>query len=544
MTSTRQPFGIVPEVSLHKRRAFDAWAAVYDSQPNPLLTLEERYLKGLLPKIAGRNVLDAGCGSGRWLRYLADHHPDSLRGIDPSSEMLRVAAGKETSAELSVGSCEEVPFHRQSFDLILSSFVLSHVADLLLCAKEMHRVAREGCDLFLSDMHPYTQRILGWKRSFAVGSRKVELDAKCFALDEIIGTFTQAGWKIHTVLCPVFEVPERRLFESLGELQKFHAAGGRPAIYLLHLQKPISAEAREPRTGCDSEFPDARAPRRATRGTGESDVQAASSAVVRSCVASKTNDRVRMPLAPHTADFDIDLSGYLLLPGLINAHDHLEFALFPRLGTRRYHNATEWAEDIHKHFADVIAQHRAIPMRTRLLWGGLRNLLCGVTTVCHHNPFASELAGDDFPVQVVQRYGWAHSLRFCNDLKAARDATPVDAPFLVHACEGTDSIARDELWTLDSLGVLNSQTIMIHGLALDAEGAELLRGRGVSLIVCPSSNLFLFGEVPSSEVLEGVETIALGSDSPLTSCGDLLDEIRFSAQHCGLSSRRIYSMVT
>lgn len=176
--------------------------------------------------------------------------------------------------------------------------------------------------------------------------------------------------------------------------------------------------------------------------------------------------------------------------------------------------------------------------------GGLRNLLCGVTTVCHHNPFSPELASDDFPVQVVQRYGWAHSLRYCNDLKAARDATPVDSPFLVHACEGTDSIARDELQVLDNLGILNSQTIMIHGLALDAKGAGLLRSRGVSLIVCPSSNLFLFGEVPSSEVLEGVGAIALGSDSPLTSCGDLLDEIRFSAQHCGLSSRRIYSMVT
>jgi Amidohydrolase family len=36
----------------------------------------------------------------------------------------------------------------------------------------------------------------------------------------------------------------------------------------------------------------------------------------------------------------------------------------------------------------------------------------------------------------------------------------------------------------------------------------------------------------------------LGSDSPLTSCGDLLDEIRFAVQHCGLSPQRIYSMVT
>src|ERR1700722_20033569 len=211
MTSPRQPSGIAPEAALRRRHAFDTWAAVYDSQPNPLFTLEERYLKRLLPEIAGRNVLDAGCGSGRWLRYLANHHPDSLKGFDPSSEMLRAAAGKKTSADLVVGSCEEIPFPEQSFDLILSSFVLSHVGNLSQCATELHRVAREGCDLFLSDMHPETQRLLGWKRSFAVGSHKVELDAKCFALDEIIGTFTQAGWKLHTFLGPEFGAPERQL---------------------------------------------------------------------------------------------------------------------------------------------------------------------------------------------------------------------------------------------------------------------------------------------------------------------------------------------
>src|SRR6202035_2702606 len=64
------------------------------------------------------------------------------------------------------------------------------------------------------------------------------------------------------------------------------------------------------------------------------------------------------------------------------------------------------------------------------------------------------------------------------------------------------------------------------------------------LIVCPSSNQFLFDRVLAAEVFDKIDAIALGSDSPLTACGDLLDEIRFASQHCGLSSRRIYSMLT
>ncbi len=39
----------------------------------------------------------------------------------------------------------------------------------------------------------------------------------------------------------------------------------------------------------------------------------------------------------------LDLSGFLLLPGLINAHDHLEFSLFPNIGDGPYQNAAQWA---------------------------------------------------------------------------------------------------------------------------------------------------------------------------------------------------------
>src|SRR5580692_6360140 len=93
---------------------------------------------------------------------------------------------------------------------------------------------------------------------------------------------------------------------------------------------------------------------------------------------------------------DIDLSGFLLLPGLVNAHDHLEFALFPRLGNPTYRSYIDWGEDIHSRFPEVIAKHRSVPKDIRLWWGGIRNLLCGVTTVSHHNPLWPKLRRGDF----------------------------------------------------------------------------------------------------------------------------------------------------
>lgn len=240
----------------------------------------------------------------------------------------------------------------------------------------------------------------------------------------------------------------------------------------------------------------------------------------------------------------IDLSGFLLLPGLVNAHDHLEFALFPRLGNPPYRNYIEWGNDIHRCFPDIIAKHRTVPKAIRHWWGGLRNLLCGVTTVSHHNPLWPELEREDFPVRVVRDYGWGHSFALGGDLRQARAATPSAHPFIVHACEGVDLRARQELWELDRIGVLDNRTVLVHGLAIDRDGVALMRARRASLIVCPSSNKFLFDQIPDLSLLSSIEHIALGNDSPLTAEGDFLDEIRFAIRCCGISPSNAHHMVT
>src|SRR6185437_8899345 len=102
----------------------------------------------------------------------------------------------------------------------------------------------------------------------------------------------------------------------------------------------------------------------------------------------------------------LDLGGHLLLPGLINAHDHLEFNLYPRLGKRRYTNVREWAADIHKVDDSPVREHRRVPLSARLFWGGIKNLLAGVTTVSHHNPYQPRIFDSGFPVRVVRRFGW------------------------------------------------------------------------------------------------------------------------------------------
>jgi cytosine/adenosine deaminase-related metal-dependent hydrolase len=223
----------------------------------------------------------------------------------------------------------------------------------------------------------------------------------------------------------------------------------------------------------------------------------------------------------------LDLEGLSILPGHINAHDHLDFALFPRLGNGPYPNATAWARDVYHPKRSPIVEHLRVPKCARLLWGGLRNLLAGVTTVSHHNPYEPAF-DNNFPVRVVKHYGWAHSLAFDKKIRESFDATAPGAPFLIHAAEGTDTDSAQEILELDRLGVLSDRTVLIHAVALDDRAWQLIRERNVSVITCPRSNIFTLGrtaDVPADIPL------GLGTDSSLTSEGDFLDELqRFGAQ--------------
>jgi cytosine/adenosine deaminase-related metal-dependent hydrolase len=92
--------------------------------------------------------------------------------------------------------------------------------------------------------------------------------------------------------------------------------------------------------------------------------------------------------------------------------------------------------------------------------------------------------------------------------------------------------------------LLDARTVLVHGLAIGRDGVTLMRERGASLIVCPSSNHFLFGKLPDISLLSEIENLTLGNDSPLTAEGDLLDEIRFAIRSCKIPPQVAYHMVT
>jgi hypothetical protein len=253
--------------------------------------------------------------------------------------------------------------------------------------------------------------------------------------------------------------------------------------------------------------------------------------------------------APMAGDTVVDLCGARLLPGLINAHDHLQLNTLPPLESpRRYHRAHEWILDVdgRRRRDPAFEALVAVPRNDRLLIGGVKNLLSGVTTVGHHDPLYPFLSDACFPTRVVTNGGWSHSL-YIDGVDAVRDSyrsTPPDQAWIIHAAEGTDEESAKEFDRLEELGCVRSNTLIVHGIALDAERRARLDRAGAGLIWCPSSNLSLFGRTAAVERLAQQGRVALGTDSRLSGGRDLLEELRVARECSGLGDSLLESMVT
>ncbi len=234
---------------------------------------------------------------------------------------------------------------------------------------------------------------------------------------------------------------------------------------------------------------------------------------------------------------------HYLYPGLINAHDHLEMNLYPRLGHPPYENYTTWGKDIYKPLQSPVRDIEKIDIRDRLLWGGLKNLISGATTVVHHNPWNRIFDSKLFPVRVPKNIAWSHSLAFGKEIqKTFRSSNHL--PFTIHAAEGVDAVAGNEIEALSKLGMLAANTVLIHAIALQSHDIEKIRASQCSIVWCPASNLFLFNHTAPIDVLKESVSVALGSDSTLTGSSTLLDEIHCALQTGLANGEEIYKMVT
>jgi SAM-dependent methyltransferase len=92
---------------------------------------------------AGGTVLDAGCGTGGFLRFLAESGRfDALAGADIASTAVEIARPRLPRADLRVAPLHDLPFDDDAFALVATNDVLQHVPEAHVAAslRELGRV--------------------------------------------------------------------------------------------------------------------------------------------------------------------------------------------------------------------------------------------------------------------------------------------------------------------------------------------------------------------------------------------------------------------
>ena len=157
--------------------------------------------------------------------------------------------------------------------------------------------------------------------------------------------------------------------------------------------------------------------------------------------------------------------GYSILPGLINAHDHLEFNLFPRLGRGPYPNSEVWARDICHPDCSPVREHLSGAQKRPLVVGWSEEPSVGrddslppqSSTICC-------LMTDSLSVLSALRLGSFEWFSATTSLVLSmRQKRTCRSSFIWG--EGTDKGSQDEVFALDRKRCLDSRTILVHGVA-------------------------------------------------------------------------------
>ncbi|CAO5153317.1 putative SAM-dependent methyltransferase [Frankia sp. AiPs1] len=112
---------------------------------------------GVLGEVAGRDVLEMGCGGGQWSTALVRRGARAV-GLDLSERQLshsrRLASDTGLDFPLVQASAEAVPFAEASFDIVFADHGAFSFADPLRAIPEAARVLRPGGLLAFSHVSP------------------------------------------------------------------------------------------------------------------------------------------------------------------------------------------------------------------------------------------------------------------------------------------------------------------------------------------------------------------------------------------------------
>jgi SAM-dependent methyltransferase len=213
---------------------YDSFAEAYSAE-NENSLVNAYYARpamlALAGDVAGRRILDAGCGSGPLSAALRDRGA-VVTGIDASAGMLALARRRlGDDADLHVADLNDpLPFADGAFDDVVSSLVLHYLEDWGPTLAEMRRVLKPGGRLIASVDHPFVAYTIRDPRpdyfattsytfNWTFNGQSVPMRFWRKPLHAMIEAFTTAGFRLTTISEPQPDPAARELFpDSFDDL--------------------------------------------------------------------------------------------------------------------------------------------------------------------------------------------------------------------------------------------------------------------------------------------------------------------------------------
>jgi cytosine/adenosine deaminase-related metal-dependent hydrolase len=266
----------------------------------------------------------------------------------------------------------------------------------------------------------------------------------------------------------------------------------------------------------------------------------------------------------------------IILPGLIDTHNHVPFNIFDESDwapARIYENRSQWplepSYDAMRSAKQYVNGEDGSPVDYSCelnKYGEVKALIAGTTSVvtasgpsnqaCYGSLARTiDQAQNGLPADKIALATFLPNTANADSVCAAIENDVVDA-YVVHVAEGIDQASRDEFYTLGSVstngGCLYApETAIVHGVALGDPELTTMAEAGMSLVWSPHSNIVLYGattDIPLARA-RGIN-VALAPDWSLTGSQNLLDELRFANRvddtHWGnqLSAEDLFEMAT
>lgn len=224
--------------------AYDLLAADYDaSSGNLMVALDDELFQELLQKVpvAGKIIVDFGCGTGRHWQRLQSLGPAQLVGYDASDGMLAVLKAKFPGAEAyHVAGCSLGHTGNHAADLVVSTLTIHYLMQLEPYFGEWDRVLKPGGHVLITGYHPDSLQSDGVIH-FSHRSGTIAVRHNHFSLAAILELAAKRGWIPDTLIERRVDDSVKHFYTNKNALSAYERAKGKAIIYGLLLRKKSTA---------------------------------------------------------------------------------------------------------------------------------------------------------------------------------------------------------------------------------------------------------------------------------------------------------------